>query len=580
MAVDARMQFETYAVEPANEAAVAAARAVADAPGVTHNPLLLIGGAGVGKTHLLQAIAQGVERGLVVECLTADEFAGRWRAALDTGATAALRDQWRSADVLLVDDLQRLAGKAAAQDVLAGLIAERESAGRQVVVTVDRPPAQLDALDAVLLERVTAGLAVEIGPPADAGPGHDSGLPASGGGSLDFQGFMSDIASAVAEHVEGWKMRVAEAVSSWHAAGYRTAVLERLMDEREAPSNYEAVLRGFGATVRRLKELEAEAVTADPALAGHDAFRDPERLRDAEAMVQRARSGAGELPGPSMEFSRTGFEVGKSNQRAVRAADAVAAEPGRRYNPLLLTGPFGVGKTHLLNALGNELADASGGAAVVASVHAQAFADEFLTALRDGTLDRWRKRYRRVDALLVDDMHVVAGKDRTQVELFELISDLLDAGKQVVVASERAPRDLPGVDEKLRAVFEGGLAVDLSPPDAALKDRLYRRFLDGVAAGQVDALVSYLSARPATGVAEIIDTVHRLTAAADAVGNPLTVEVAKRELEEPELAPAPLPTPVRSAPAVRAASDVFFLDDEKVVWEWRDVASRVIEELR
>jgi chromosomal replication initiation ATPase DnaA len=383
----------------------------------------------------------------------------------------------------------------------------------------------------------------------------------------------------VAEHVEGWKSRVSEAVAGWKNAGYRTASLERLLDEPEAPANFEAVLRGFGAAVKRLKELEAEAVAADPALGGHDVFRDPERLRDAQAMVQRARSGAVELPGPSVEFSRTGFAVGKSNQLAVRAVDAVAAEPAKRYNPLIIVGGHGVGKTHLLNALGHELGNASGGAATVACVSGQAFTDEFIAALRDGTVDQWRRRYRRVDALLMDDIQAVAGKERTQEEVFHLFNDLLGAGKQLAFTSDQAPRDLNGLDERLRSRFEGGLVVELAPPDAALREDLYSRMLGG-AKGQYDALVKYLAARPADSVPAIIENVHRLTAAADALGTSLTVDGARRELEGPDPTPASHPTPAGAAPAVRAASDMYFLDDEKVVWDWTDVSSRVIEELR
>lgn len=573
MAVDARMRFENYVVGPANDGAVAAARAVAGAPGVTHNPLLIHGGPGVGKSHLLLAIGNGVaDPAAVVEYLTADEFATQWKIASDVGATEALEHRLVRADVLLIDDVHRLAGRVDAERALAHLIAVREQTDRQVVVTSNGPLDRLEGMDSTLAKQLMHGVSVEISPPG--GPTSSSAV------SLDFQSFVSDIASAVADHVESWKVRVAEAVSSWNAAGYRTTALERLMDQAEPPANYEAVLRGFGATVRRLKELEAEAVTADPALAGHDPFRDPERLREAEALAKHAQSGAAELPGPSVEFSRNGFAVGASNQRAVHAADAVAAEPGRRYNPLLLIGPPGTGKTHLLNALGNELAKASGRTATVACVGAQAWADEFLGALRDGTADVWRQRYRRIDALLVDDLHAVAGKERTQDELFHLINDLLNAGKQVVMTSERAPRDLQGFDDRIRSAFETGLVVELAPPDAALTEQLYRRFLDGVPAGRLDPLARYLASRPVGSVSDIIETVQRLTAAADAVSTAVTVEMARREFDGPEPGPLIMPTPVRAMPAVSGIADVFFLDHEKVVWEWRDVPSRAIEELR
>jgi chromosomal replication initiation ATPase DnaA len=647
------MRFENYVVGAANKMAVSAARSVIEKPGLSYNPLVIYGGSGVGKTHLLQAIGNAItdaQPALKVEYLTLDDFVGQLHAAVAAGATDKFKQQWGRVDVLLLDDIQFLTERRETQSELLRLLEALQGTGRQIVMTSDRPPAEIADVDRRLITRLSGGLVVDIGAPdyetrvailhakcrergvelqpgvveqvgrVEAGnvrelqgllnrvmafqslgdepvraedvltlledaPGA-SGLAAAppapaatGAAALDFQSFLTDIASAVAEHVEGWKSRVSEAVAGWKTAGYRTESLERLLDEPEAPANFEAVLRGFGAAVKRLKELEAEAVAADPGLSGHDVFRDPERLRAAQAMVQRARSGAVELPGPSVEFSRTGFAVGKSNQMAVRAVDTVAAEPGKRYNPLIIVGGHGLGKTHLLNALGHELGNASGGAATVACVSGQAFTDEFIAALRDGTVDQWRRRYRRVDALLMDDIQVIAGKERTQDEVFHLFNDLLGAGKQLAFTSVQAPRELNGLDERLRSRFEGGLVVELAPPDADLRQDLYRRMLGG-APGQYDALVAYLGSRPADSVSAIIETVQRLTAAADALGTALTVEVARRELEGPEPTAAARPTPAGAAPAVRAASDVYFLDDEKVVWEWPDVASRVIEELR
>src|SRR5207248_2540301 len=128
------------------------------------------------------------------------------------------------------------------------------------------------------------------------------------------------------------------------------------------------------AAVNHLGELEAKAREIDPLLATSAAFRDPERVADAETVLQRARRLAAPPPGPSGAFTRAGFEVGAANQLAVRAADAVVAEPGTRYNPLFIHGASGIGKTHLLNAIGNALLT-SGRAGVVACVPAHAFVD-------------------------------------------------------------------------------------------------------------------------------------------------------------------------------------------------------------
>ena len=146
---------------------------------------------------------------------------------------------------------------------------------------------------------------------------------------------------------------------------------------------------------------------------------------------------------------------------------------------MFIHGPSGVGKTHLMNAIGNGLVDATSGApgGGVACVPAQVFVDELIAALQEGTVDRWRARYRAASALLLDDVQFVAGKERTQEELFHVFNALHAEGKQLVIASDRPPRELSGLEERLRSRFEGGLVVPMESPDRPLRERLYARFL-------------------------------------------------------------------------------------------------------
>jgi chromosomal replication initiation ATPase DnaA len=404
--------------------------------------------------------------------------------------------------------------------------------------------------------------------------GHAPAPVVSGGG--EFQSFLSDVANVVALHVEAWKARIAEAIAYWAGEGYRTTQLDRLLQETEPPANWESLLRGFGATVERLKALEQQATQVDGALGGDELFRDPERLREAELLVDRALAGSTPPPGPSTAFTRSGFEVSSSNQLAVRAADAVVGEPGEKYNPLFIHGPSGVGKTHLMNAIGNEMVNASGGASAVACVSAQVFMDELIAALQEGTMERWRTRYRSADALLIDDIQFVAGKERTQDELFHVFNALHAEGKQFVFCSDRPPRELDGLEDRLRSRFEGGLVVEMQSPDRALREKLYARFLAATERAPQPELIAYLAERPAASVRELIGTVNRLVAAADMAGVPVTVAVARAELEPEHATSARPATPA----AVRAAADTYFLDDEKVVWHWPDVATRLVEELK
>jgi chromosomal replication initiator protein len=389
----------------------------------------------------------------------------------------------------------------------------------------------------------------------------------------EFFSFVTNIATAVAAQIEPWKVRVGETVAYWAGEGYRTAVRERLMAEPVAPPNYEALLRGFGHAVEQLRQLEAKVSTVDPSLGGDELFRDPERLPEAAAFVERALTGAVPPQGPQAAFERRAFQESPSNQMAVRAADAVVAEPGQRYNPLFIAGPSGTGKTHLLNAIGNELARRGNGTSRVACVGAQLFIDELIAALQEGQIERFRARYRAADALLIDDVQFVAGKERTQEELFHVFNHFHSAGKQLVLVSDVAPKAIEGLEDRLRSRFEGGLVAELEAPDRALREKLFARYLAD--AGEVDtALMQYLAERPVSSVRELIGVVHRLQALAETASEPLSLAMARRELEP--AGPAVQAPPVN----VRQAADVFFLDDEKIVWEWPDVAGRLVEELR
>jgi len=639
MHVDARARFENYVVGSANRLAVAAAHAVADAPGAVYNPLFIYSGSGLGKTHLMGAIGnQALARNpdLSVEYVSLEDFVEQLHAAIAGGEMERFKQRYGRVDVLLVDDMQFLTGRRETQSELLRLLNTLQGSGRQIVMTSDRPPAEIADVDERLISRMSGGLIVDIGTPdfetrvailrakceerrmsfapgvieelarvefanvrelqgalnkltaqqtvdGTLTPGQVRGLvgapePAPAASPTvaardEFFSFLTDIASAVAAHVEPWKVRVGEAVAYWGGEGYRTAALERLMNETAAPPNYESVLRGFATAIEQLRDLERQVTTVDPTLGGAELFRDPERLTEAAAFVESALAGAVPPAGPQPAFARGAFEESGSNQMAVRAADAVIMEPGHRYNPLFLAGPSGVGKTHLLNAIGNELARRGGANYRVACVGAQLFIDELIAALQDGTVERFRARYRAADVLLIDDVQFVSGKERTQEELFHVFNHFHSAGKQLVFASDQPPKLIEGLEDRLRSRFEGGLVAELSAPDRALREKLYGRYLSDARVNSPE-LVTYLADRPAASVRELIGTVHRIAAAAEAQGSNLSLDIARQELDAGSTAPIAAPAQVRQA------ADVFFLDDEKIIWEWPDAGGRLVEELR
>jgi chromosomal replication initiator protein len=642
--VDARHRFENYVTGSANRLAVAAARAVAEQPGLTYNPLFIYSSSGLGKTHLMGAIgnlASQKDANLSIEYISLEDFVEQLHAAIAANEENRFKQRYGRVDVLLLDDVQFLTGRKETQTELLRLLNALQGTGRQVVMTSDRPPNEIPDVDERLITRLSGGLIVDIGSPdfetrvaimrakcdergvrfqggvieelatlefrnirelqgalnkiiatqtlggdpvrpeqvramfsLPVMPRHSTPLGpriTGKGPSLDFQGFLGEIASSVAQHVDPWKLKVAESVAYWSGAGYRTTMLERLLQNAGPETNFESALREFNAAVEKLRELEGRATAVDPALGANEVFRDPERVAEAEELATKALAGTTPPPGPEAAFARAQFEVGPSNQLAVKAADAVIEDPGKRYNPLFIHGPSGVGKTHLVNAIGNEIMNLSGGASVVACVSAQQFMDELIAAMQEGTVDRWRNRYRGANALVIDDVQFVAGKERTQEELFHVFNALHSEGKQLVFASDRQPRQLDGLEERLRSRFEGGLVVEMQAPDRTLREKLYAHYLNDVETPDRTELIAYLSERQVTSVREVIGIVNRVVAAADIASTPLTVGVARQELDPGATA--------HGAPDVRSA-DSFFLDDEKLIWHLPDIAARLIEEPR
>ena len=336
-------------------------------------------------------------------------------------------------------------------------------------------------------------------------------------------------------------------------------------------------LRAFEADIERLRRLQAEVESLAPDLAGSALLRDPGDLGAAEALAERARDGGNPPPAPSPHWLLDEFIEGGGNRMAVRAARAVSEEPGTKYNPLVLIGGSGNGKTHLLHGLGNVLA-ARG--LVVACLGAHEFVDELISAIdRDG-VGLWRARYRRVDALLIDDVQLLAGKDRTQEELFVLFNLLLEQGRQMVFTSSVPLSEMHGVEPRLLTRLEGGLVVDLPAPDRELRQRAIERHLSAKVEAVDPELAPYIAGRPAESMRSALGLVQRVLNAAEAKQAHPTAALAREVLEGATVRP-----PRRAGASARSSGVVAptgggARSREKMVWEWPDLPARIIEEWR
>jgi chromosomal replication initiator protein len=646
-----KFTFETFVVGAANRLAVTAARTVAESPGSAYNPLFIYSGSGLGKTHLLMAIGASAKRlapALNVEYLTLDEWVEAFHAAIAAGQGDAFRRRFQTVDVLLVDDVQFLTNRREMQTELLRLSEALQTAGRQIVLTSDRPPAEIAALDERLISRFSGGLVVDIGMPdyetrvailrrkaeergAEFPPGvletvaaaqfanvrelmgvlnrlvayqavNEAPLTsestqsllglehrtaATSGKSTDgsserivspdeFAAFLTDVTATVGKAVEAWRARIAEAILRWEGEGYRTRRLESLL-EQETPLAPDEEIANFAKDVERLRALEAEVQQFDPQAAGQSVFRDPERLAEAEEGASRVRAGAAPPPAPSAALPFSTFAVGASNQLAVNVAREVLEEPGRRYNPLVLIGKSGVGKSHLLNAIGLELAQHPG--AIVACLSTQTFIDELIIAIDGNRMEWWRARYRRATALLLDDIHLLGGKDRTQEELFNLFNLFQDLERQLVFTAPAHPKTLPGIEQRIVSRLEGGLVVELVEPDRDVRRSVIRRTLWAQDVPEDPALIDYLADRPVDSVRSLAGLLQRVVSAAAGQDVPVSAGLARDVLEGGTAAERRRTVGFRtSGIVVSSAGGV--RSREKVVWDWAAPSDRLIEDLR
>jgi chromosomal replication initiator protein len=415
-----------------------------------------------------------------------------------------------------------------------------------------------------------------LGIPTSAAPGvAPSSVASPSVASPDeFSQFLTDVTATVGKAVEAWRARVTEAVLRWEGEGYRTGRLEKLL-EQDTPAAVDEAIAAYVQDVERLKALEAEVAVLDPQAAGEKVFRDPDDMDAAEAAAGKVRDGAAPPPAPSAAFPFDSYVAGPSNEVALNAARDVIGKPGKKYNPLVIVGKSGLGKTHLLNAIGLELAKKKN--AIVACLSTQAFVDELIGAIDGNRVDWWRARFRRATALLLDDIHLLAGKERTQEELFNLFNQLVDADRQLIFTAPSHPNTLQGLEERIVSRLEGGLVVEIAEPDKELRRSVLERLLTQQRLPLEPALVDYLADRPIDSVRSLTGVVQRVVEAAAAQDAPVTAGLAREVLEG---APPPRRTTGLRTSGIVVSSAGGVRSREKMVWDWPAAGDRVIEDLR
>ncbi len=232
---------------------------------------------------------------------------------------------------------------------------------------------------------------------------------------------------------------------------------------------------------------------------------------------------------PKYTFST--FVVGNNNRFAHAAALAVAEAPAASYNPLFIYGGVGLGKTHLMHAIGNEILKNNKNSKIL-YVTSEVFTNELINAIKDNTSDQFRSKYRNIDVLLIDDIQFIAGKERCQEEFFHTFNTLYESGKQIILSSDRTPKDIPLLEDRLKSRFEWGIIADISNPDYETRLAILRKKaqLDKIIID--DEILTAIATKIDSNIRELEGTLNKLIAKASLTNSQITMEMAERAIND------------------------------------------------
>ncbi len=262
---------------------------------------------------------------------------------------------------------------------------------------------------------------------------------------------------------------------------------------------------------------------------GHDGGEDVAEEIEPETDSPAADTVAARNATLNPRYTFENFVVGANNRLAHAAAQAVAERPARAYNPLFLYGGVGLGKTHLLHAIGNSC-HARG--LQVLYVSSEEFTNDMINAIRSHTTQAFREKYRTIDVLLIDDIQFIAGKESTQEEFFHTFNTLHSQDKQIIVSSDRPPKALVTLEERLRSRFEWGLTADIQSPDLETRLAILRAKAERTGRKVPDEVLETIARRVQSNIRELEGALNRIVAFADLSGSPLTTRLVETALSD------------------------------------------------
>jgi chromosomal replication initiator protein len=292
--------------------------------------------------------------------------------------------------------------------------------------------------------------------------------------------------------------------------------------------NYQPVIREAIAKVAGL-DLKVEfQIGQEMKKSQTSVRRHGEHQEKTRSQSKRVRSGINQSLNPHYSFER--FVVGPCNQFAHAASVSVAEQPAKNYNPLFIYGGVGLGKTHLLNAIGLRALSHHPDMNVV-YVSAEEFMNELINSIRYDRMPKFREKYRNIDCLLIDDIQFVAGKEKTQEEFFHTFNTLHDSGKQIVVSSDKFPKDIPNMENRLRSRFEWGLIADIHPPEIETKIAILEKKAQENNMTLPTNVAHYVASQVESNIRELEGYLIRISAFSSLTGKEIDINLTKEVLK-------------------------------------------------